>query len=53
MTTRIILVFLLLTLFGCPYQQRLSTIPKLWYPSTNENGDPLLAVFEGSYPMRR
>jgi hypothetical protein len=50
MTARIVRVLLLLTLSGCMYQQRHSTIPEPWYPSANENGDPIFAVFEGRIP---
>jgi hypothetical protein len=31
-------------------QQRQSTFPEPWYPSANENGDPIFAVFEGRIP---
>ena len=50
MTARIIRVLLLVTLSGCMYQQRYPTIPEPWYPSANENGDPIFAVFEGRIP---
>lgn len=50
MTTRIVRIFLLLILSGCMSQQRQSTLLEPWYPPTNENGDPIFAVFEGRIP---
>jgi hypothetical protein len=50
MTARVALAPLLCILVGCVSEPRESTMAERWYPSMNDNGDPIFAVFEGRIP---
>jgi NlpE N-terminal domain len=43
-------MLLVVAVAGCESQPGISTVSEPWYPSTNERGDPILAVFEGRVP---
>lgn len=46
----IFLLFIGLALSGCSTSTNITPTFAPWYPSVNENGDPLLAVFESRIP---
>ncbi len=43
-------IFVAAALTGCTVQRERSTASEPWYGATNENGDPVFAVFEGRVP---
>lgn len=50
MIARMVGALLMISLSACMHQQRSPIAIEPWYPTTNENGDPVAGVFEGRVP---
>lgn len=46
----IFVVSILVMMSGCSYFKKAPATLEPWYPAVNENGDPVLAVYEGHIP---
>lgn len=46
----IFIAFILVMMSGCSYFKKAPATFEPWYPAVNENGDPVLVVYEGRIP---
>lgn len=53
MIARIVGALLMVSLPACMLQQHSPTVVDPWYPTANENGDPVAGVFEGRVPCAK